>query len=306
MSERAPTCSVVIPTHERPEQLRSCLESLSRLEYPAESYEVIVVADGGTTPLEPVVAGYRQRIDLELVVQERAGPAAARNAGAARAQGEVLAFTDDDCRPCREWLHRLGTRAAAQPGDAVGGRTVNALRDNIYSDAAQLIVDVNCRKSVLGPPAWRWFATNNLAVPTDGFRAIGGFDASYTTAEDRDFCSRWTASGLRVTYEPLAVVEHGRDLTLSRYASMHFRYGRGAYRYHRGQARRPNRSPIIEPSYYVALAREPFRREPPARALRLQALLGVWHVANTAGFGYEWARASARRHSASFRNEFLG
>jgi glycosyltransferase involved in cell wall biosynthesis len=286
-----PSCSVVIPTHERPEQLRECLETLTRIDSPEGRYEVIVVADGGTTPLDPIVAGFQDRIEVQLVVQEQAGPAAARNTGAARAQGEILAFTDDDCRPRPDWLRQLGAAAAASPGAAVGGRTVNAFPENVYSAAAQLIVDVNYRKSTLGPPEWRWFATNNLAVPADGFRDVGGFDVSYTTAEDRDFCSRWTARGHELTFEPLAIVEHGRDLSLSQYTAMHFRYGRGAYRYHRGQARRPNRSPLVERSYYVSLAREPFRREPPLRALRLHALLGVWHVANTAGFGYEWAQA---------------
>ena len=293
MSARTPSCSVVIPTHERPQQLRTCLESLTHLEDPDGGYEVIVVADGGTTSLEPVVDEVRDRLDVQLVVQEQAGPAAARNAGAARAQGELLAFTDDDCRLRPDWLRRLAA-AAGNAETAVGGRTVNAFPDNVYSVAAQLIVDVNYRKSALGPPRWRWFPSNNLAVPASGFRDIGGFDMSYSTAEDRDFCSRWTAHGLELSFEPLAVAEHVRDLSFSEYTGMHFRYGRGAYRYHRGQPRRPNRSPLVETSYYVDLAREPLRREPPLRALRLHALLAVWHVANTAGFGYEALRRYAR------------
>ena len=115
-----------------------------------------------------------------------------------------------------------------------------------------------------------------------GFRAVGGFDPSFRTAEDRDFCSRWVAHGLRMSYEPRAVVEHAHDLTLTSFARLHFDYGRGALRYHRKE-RRHGRPVRIEPSFYLALARQA------RRAGLLRALL-VWHVAHTAGFTWEWCR----------------
>ena len=83
----APSCSVVVPTYERPDALRGCLESLTALDYPRERYEVVVVDDGGRAPLEEVVAPARERMRVELVSQPRGGPAAARNAGVARAGG---------------------------------------------------------------------------------------------------------------------------------------------------------------------------------------------------------------------------
>ena len=57
---------------------------------------MIVVDDGGPTPLDPVVAPFRTQVSLTLIRQRNAGPSAARNAGAERASGEYLAFTDDD------------------------------------------------------------------------------------------------------------------------------------------------------------------------------------------------------------------
>jgi len=283
----APACSVVVPTYERPAALRGCLESLAALDYPRERYEVVVVDDGGHAPLEAVVAPARERLRVELVAQPRGGPAAARNTGVARAGGELIAFTDDDCRPRADWLRRLADRFRAAPEEATGGRTVNALGHNPFSRAAQLVIDVGYRQNNEGPESRRWFTTNNLAVPAAGFRAVGGFDPSFRTAEDRDFCSRWTAHGLRMGYEPRAVVEHAHDLSLAGFARLHFDYGRGSFRYHRKQRRR-GRSVAVEPSFYVTLTRE-------ARRAGLLAPLLLWHVAHTAGFGWEWARTRVAR-----------
>jgi len=292
-----PHCSIVVPTYDRPAALRSCLESLAGLEYARERYEVIVVDDGGRLTLDPVVDLLRPRMNLELVTQARSGPAAARNAGVAPAQGELVAFTDDDCRPRPDWLRRLADRFVASPTEAIGGRTVNALPQNPYSTAAQLVIDVGYRQNNEGPTGRRWFTTNNLAVPVDGLREIGGFDPAFRTAEDRDFCSRWVERGFPMSYEPRAVVEHAHDLSLAGFVRLHFAYGRGAFRYHRAQRRR--RRPVpIEPSFYVALAQAPIAHDRGTRRLGLEALLVLWHLSNSAGFVWGWARSLGKSRPA--------
>jgi len=290
MTER-PFCSVIVPTRNRPEQLRRCLEGLSELEYPRDRLQVIVVDDGGGgSEIEHLAPALRPAI----VITRGVGPAAARNAGVERAEGELLTFIDDDCRPHRDWLERLAARYRMAPEEAAGGRTVNGLSESLCSEAAQLVIDVGYAQNNLGPPSRRWFTTNNLAVPRAGFHAIGGFDPSYRTAEDRDFCSRWTESGRGMSYAPDALVAHYRRLDLGEFAAMHFAYGRGAYRYHRD--RRARGHPVaVEPGYYLALAREALRRGSGPRALVLESLLVVWHVANTAGFLSEWGRSLADR-----------
>ena len=278
-----PACSVVIPTRDRPEHLRSCLDGLAALDYPDERLQVIVVDDSGRS----VTAVGRE---IELVTTDRVGPAGARNAGVARADGEVLAFIDDDCSPRPDWLDRLVARWEEERVAAIGGRTVNALAESVCAEAAQLVIDVGYRQN--SAPERRWFTTNNLLVPAAGFRELGGFDAAYRTAEDRDFCARWLDSGRPMSYEPKAVVGHSRRMGLTEFAAMHFTYGRGAFRFHRDR-RRLGAPVAVEPSYYAALARAAFDPDNPGRTAALEGLLLVWHGANTAGFVYEWARTLA-------------
>ena len=137
MTDPTPRFSIVIPTYDRPRPLSACLEAMSGLEYPRDRFEVIVVDDGSPEPPEAAAAPFRDRLDLTLLRLPHAGPATARNAGASRARGEYLAFTDDDCAPDPGWLHALAARFAAEPGGLLGGRTINRLPENPYSSASR-------------------------------------------------------------------------------------------------------------------------------------------------------------------------
>ena len=108
---------MIVPTHRRPAQLAECLAALARLDYPSDRYEVIVVDDGGGMPLDEVLEPFRAHMAVTCLAGRRVA-AAARNAGAARARGDLLAFTDDDCRPRPDWLRRLAR--AMRPSPATG------------------------------------------------------------------------------------------------------------------------------------------------------------------------------------------
>jgi GT2 family glycosyltransferase len=297
LKHREPYCSVIVPTYRRPAQLADCLDALARVDYPREHFEVVVVDDGGSSPLAPLVNAFRDRLNITLLLQPNAGPAAARNRGVAQARGELLVFTDDDCKPAASWLRHFADRFVANPDRAFGGHTINALPNNPYSKTSQLIIDVGYAQNNPESDNAHFFTSNNLALPLAGLRAVGGFDPNFKTSEDRDLCARWVANGLRMAYVPEAIVYHAHHLTLWSFCRQHFAYGRGAFRYHREQAQRWNRRIKIAPSFYLALLRYPFKHEHARKAVLLTALLLIWHLANTAGFVWEWWNFTKRpRH----------
>src|SRR6266480_5580198 len=119
MSEFYYDFSIIVPTHNRPQQLAACLDSLAGLDFPRDRFEVVVVDDESAKPLDAVVSPFRERLHLVLVRQKQAGPAAARNRGSTEARGCYLAFTDDDCRADSAWLRRLHTCLANHSGDLI-------------------------------------------------------------------------------------------------------------------------------------------------------------------------------------------
>ncbi len=82
-----PSFSIVIPSYSRPGQLAECLRALSRLEYPRDRFEVIVVDDGGDRPLDEVIAPFESNLTLTLLRQANAGPAALPATPGQRARG---------------------------------------------------------------------------------------------------------------------------------------------------------------------------------------------------------------------------
>jgi GT2 family glycosyltransferase len=293
--------SVVVPTKDRPGELASCLDALGRIDYPREGLEVIVVDDGGQADLEPVRARAPTELTVSLIRREPGGPAAARNTGAAAAQGDLLAFTDDDCLPERGWIRALSAALAEAPGAACGGRTLNALPANPFSEASAYVQELVYAHYNADPKAARFFASNNLAVPRDAFRELGGFDAKGfpRASEDRDFCDRWLASGRPLVYAPGAVVEHARELDLPGFVQQHVAYGRGAARYHRARAARNSGRMRDDMSFHLnrALWGRTLGLRPARRAAQTAALLALWQAANTAGYLLE-RRSALKQGSA--------
>lgn len=292
--------SVIIPTYDRPQRLRACLQALAAMDYPRTRFEVCVVDDGGRTAAGDVAAEFCRQLSVRTFVQPHAGPAVARNHGAAHARGRFLAFIDDDCAPAANWLTVLENSFQASPTALLGGRTVNGLPDNAYSSASQLIIDYLYAHYNVTADRATFFATNNLAVPAADFASVGGFDTSFPlpAAEDRDFCDRWRRHGRVLRYAPAAVVYHQHALRLRSFARQHFHYGRGAAHFHAMRAARTYTSILHTepPSFYLKLVSYPFSRRPFVRALSLSALLLVSQLSTAVGFAYELiARRQDRR-----------
>ena len=312
-----PTFSVIIPTYDRPAQLAVCLESLTRIDYPPDRWQVIVVDDGSPGPLETVVTPFRDRLPrLTLLWQENAGPARARNTGAAHADGEFLAFTDDDCAPDRGWLRALAAAAQETPEQGIGGRTVNALLDDVYAGASQLLIDfLYDYYNRPGAGGARFFASNNLCFPAAGFQEIGGFDVRYqrAAAEDRGLCDRWLAGGRQLRSAEDAVVHHHHAMRLRDFWRQHFHYGAGAYHFHRLRAATSGQGaaagwggrsrPRLEPPvFYLGLMTYAFRTaESGSRRspLLLAALMGLSQVATAAGYFAERSRTDRFRRAGT-------
>ena len=282
--------SVVVPTYRRPRQLAVCLEALAALDYPRDLYEVIVVDDGSPQPPEGVVRAFRDRLDVTLVSKPHRGPALARNAGAARARGDWLAFTDDDCVPAPEWLRLLGARLTGSPDCAVGGRVVNALPENPCSTASQLVVSWLYAYYNPEPERARFLSSNNFAMGAASFRGIGGFDETYpnAAAEDREICDRLLQRGHRIVYAPEAAVFHAHPLKFVGFCRQHFHYGRGAFCFRSVRGRRCATPIRLEPlSFYTGLLSRPFAEASGGRALSLAALAFVSQAVHAAGFAWE-------------------
>jgi len=101
-----PTCSVVVPSYRRPDYLRRCLSAL--LDQDVVPAEIIVVAHVDDPETKAVVAEIQRATDLlSLATVTHPGVIAAMETGVQRSGADIVALTDDDARPRKDWLARL-------------------------------------------------------------------------------------------------------------------------------------------------------------------------------------------------------
>lgn len=162
-----PSITVIVPAFNAAATLRACLESLMHQTRPP--LEVIVVDDASR---DGTAAVARQSGAKVIVLVRNAGPGVARNAGAAAATGEILAFTDADCVPPPDWLERI-TAPLATPGVvAATGGYAGAVRETFLTRLQDQVLHVRQRRL---PAEIESTITSNFACKKDAFAAVGGF-----------------------------------------------------------------------------------------------------------------------------------
>jgi len=298
-SKPKPSFSVVIPTYNRPEQLARCLLSLRSIDYPQEQFEIVVVDDGSSVDLIPIVEKVQENLNLRLIKQKNAGPGAARNRGVSEAVGDFIAFTDDDCLPHENWLSKLAEYLKESPTALVGGHTLNALVQNPYSSASQQLIDyLYTYYHDREDKDIRFFTSNNMGMSRQSFLAVGGFNSALRIAsEDRELCDRWLQHGYPMQYAPDVNISHAHNLSLTAFWKQHFSYGRGAFYFHESRAQRQAGQVQLEPaSFYINLLIYPIKTQFNGFQVYLSGLFFLSQVAMTVGYFWE----KSRRQYSSF------
>lgn len=127
MRERL-SSSVIIITFERPHLIGALLESLVDQTRPAD--EVVVVDNNSSQSYAQVLAPFLTRLPLKVVRESTPGIPAARNRGLLEAQGDIVLFTDDDCRVAPDWIEQLMAPFERDPNIGVVGGEVLSERQS--------------------------------------------------------------------------------------------------------------------------------------------------------------------------------
>jgi GT2 family glycosyltransferase len=224
--------SAAIVTMGRPDALARCLAAIGRGT--VAPGEVIVVDQAASAASRAAVAG---AAPLRVIHLERPpiGVSAARNAALAAAAGRVMAYTDDDCEPDPGWLEAVLAAFARAPEPlAVTGRVL-PLGPRPPGGIAVSLRDATTGADFFGRTMPSRVGTGgNLAVRTDVLHRLGGWNERLgpgspgRAAEDVELLYRLTSAGVRIRFEPAAVVRHAwqqREQRLRSRWSYGFGYG---------------------------------------------------------------------------------
>lgn len=207
-----PSISLVVCTRDRRDALRRLLASVDAARRP-EAFELVVVDNGSRDGTAEVLAAHAAAAayPVAVVAEPRPGLGRARNAGIGVAAGEVVAFTDDDCRLERTHLVTLAQAFATHPIDFCGGRILAAGPGD--GPVALNQAPGFCYYLPGRPIAVGQVQGANMAMRGPVLRALGGFDPALGAGtrfrcEDIDVCARALARGHRGAHLPDLVVFH--------------------------------------------------------------------------------------------------
>ncbi len=218
-ARRARPVTIVVPAYNARETIGACLAACLAQDY-SGAFSVTVVDDGSTDGTARVVEGFK----VKSLRQDNRGPAAARNAGWRACDTPIVAFTDADCQPRRDWLTTL-TRALEEPGVGAAGGTYDAAAGTGLLGRC-VHEEIVLRHARL-PRRVRYLGGFSLAVRRETLEKIGGFDESYpnASAEDNDFSYRLRKAGFELSFDPKARVAHRYRDGLGRYLAEQERHG---------------------------------------------------------------------------------
>jgi len=233
--------SVIIPTHERTDALRRTLEALAAQTLPEDLFEVIVVDDGSGEETRAALRDLRGRFDFALIEKQQGGLASARNAGAGRAQGEILHFLDDDVVPDAATLREhVETHEAA--GEAVVVVGSLPFPEQMGRDPFLWYLERSGHYDLYEDPGKYPGGrpplpplNGNSSLPRELFDRIGRYDEGFKQygGEDLELGYRLARAGTRFVYNPRAVGWHYHAKSFARFCVDMERAGESLIRIYR-------------------------------------------------------------------------
>lgn len=198
-----PFVSVVVPVYNASAYIDKLLKALGEQSYPQDCYEVIIVDNNSTDDTFKLISSSSFKAIQENDIQSSY---AARNKGIAEAKGGIIAFTDADCTPCKEWIAQGVFKMRAEQADLVAGNvefvySPKPTAAEIYDSITHMQVESEVVLKGVAPTA-------NLFVKRRVFDCIGFFDAKVKSGGDIQFTKKATVHGCKLCYSDTAVVYH--------------------------------------------------------------------------------------------------
>jgi O-antigen biosynthesis protein len=217
---KQPRVSIVVASYNGSRTLKICLASLEKLNYP--DYEVILIDDGSTDNTCRIASDYPQ---FRYIHQENKGLSVARNTGISAATGEVVAFTDSDCRADEDWLYYLINDLVSSDFAGIGGHNFLPPEDS-WVAAAVMVSPGGPAHVMLNDREAEHIPGCNMAFYKWALDEIGGFDPVYRKAgDDVDVCWRLQQAGYHIGFSAAGFVWHYRRSTVNAYLKQQAGYG---------------------------------------------------------------------------------
>ena len=219
--------SVIIPVYNDLERLKICLEALENQTYPRNLYEVIVV---NNNPLENIESYTVHSDNVRVICESRRGSYAARNKGILNAKGTIIAFTDSDCIPFKDWIEKGVQNLLSQRNiGLVAGKIKIVVSDPENPSAIELYEKIAAFPQKYYVKKNKYGATANLFTFKYIIEKVGNFNGELLSSGDYEWGNRVFAAGYKQIFADDACIFHPARKTFSQRFKKKIRIIRGRY-----------------------------------------------------------------------------
>lgn len=206
--------SIVIPTFNRKNIVFDCLRHLADQTFPKKDFEVIIVDDGSKEKLHSGIKKFKKetKLNVKYYYSKHVGPTITRNIGLRKAKGKYIALINDDMLPDKHWLEEHIKIHNKEKGVAVLGFIdwdPKIEINNFMRFIAPYGPQFDFRIKDWNNCGYKNFLTSNLTLERKWLE-VENFneDIKYASCEDIDLGIRLEKRGIRVVYNPKAIVYH--------------------------------------------------------------------------------------------------
>jgi glycosyltransferase involved in cell wall biosynthesis len=202
--------SVVVPTRNRPEHAAACATSILAT---TGFLELIVIDQSDDRATEEALSKIRDSRLLYVRTATR-GVSSGRNHGIELSAGEIVAFTDDDCRVSKDWISTIAGIFASDPEVVMVCGSVSVPAEMLVVGWAENFSPQRREWQGCFPPFGQWGISANLSLRRSLLKQVGQFDpflgagAPLRSGGEPDLLFRVLRAGLKVVNAPEVVVEH--------------------------------------------------------------------------------------------------
>ncbi|MHA1381722.1 MAG: glycosyltransferase [Candidatus Helarchaeota archaeon] len=225
-----PYVSIVIPVFNGEKLIEKCLQSLNKLDYPKDKYEIIVV-DGGSD--DKTVDKVRKFNNIRLIEAGK-GTSLQRNIGIKEAKGEFVALTDSDCVVDPQWLKNGVIGFKDKNVALIGGPNQTPENSKFLENAAGCVLSSKLATAAMSKRyagngikeanETDLIACNNI-IRKEVLDEIGGFNESFFPAEENELYFRLKQKGYKLLYNSEMVVWHHRVPLYLPFSKQIYKYG---------------------------------------------------------------------------------
>lgn len=224
-----PFVSIIIPVYNAESTLSMCLESIRKLDYPQDKFEVIVI-DNGSNDGSIKIAG---RFEVKMFSETFQSSYAARNKGIKEAKGELIAFTDADCVVTPGWLKNLVKEWDDKSIGCFAGE-IEAYQPKTLVEKFSDRTGILGQKSTLFCSYLPYAQTANSAYRREVFDKVGLFNTEIVSGGDADIAWRMQKRlGLKIEFVPEALVYHKHRTSIKELYNQFKKYEHGKILWHR-------------------------------------------------------------------------